>query len=125
MEHAGNNGWTAFWPTMKNNVDVEMQKFEELSGEKFVYEPEETKKIRDMRGEQFSSNYLTVENDKLYAYGIPVKKLTKPTPHTASLYHSHGRSAYFYYIMVNDNDAIAMIALSDEDYQLAVSYIKK
>ncbi len=35
MEHSKGNGWTAFWPTTKNNVDVEMQKFEELSGEKF------------------------------------------------------------------------------------------
>lgn len=33
----GRDGWSAFWPTTKNNVDVEMQKFEELSGETFVY----------------------------------------------------------------------------------------
>lgn len=33
----GKDGWDAFWPTTKNNVDVEMQEFEKISGQQFFY----------------------------------------------------------------------------------------
>ncbi len=72
-------------------------------------------KIRDMRGELFSANYLLIENGRLYYCGMPVKKIQKD---------DFGNSKYYYYIMVNDKDAIAMIALSDEDYQLATKYLQ-
>ena len=67
-----------------------------------------------MRGESFSANYMTVENGRLYYCGLPVKKLQKD---------DYGRSNYFYYIMANNSDAIGMIALTDEDFKLANSYI--
>lgn len=33
----GKDGWTCFWPTKENKVDVEMEKFAEISGEKFEW----------------------------------------------------------------------------------------
>ena len=33
----GPDGWNAFWPTTKNNVDIEMEKFEQLSDLRFDY----------------------------------------------------------------------------------------
>lgn len=38
------DGWSAFWPTAKNNVDFEMEKFAEISGETFKW-PEDEKNI--------------------------------------------------------------------------------
>lgn len=38
----GDDGWTCFWESKKNNVDITMEEFAEISGEKFQYEKEET-----------------------------------------------------------------------------------
>ena len=42
----GKDGWTCFWESKKNNVDITMSEFAEISGEIFKW-PEDEKNISD------------------------------------------------------------------------------